>query len=148
MSDKFEVLEYSLGDCSKITPRGFYNTGENFVLKTDTMYKSGQALMWTIKLNGEIVAVLGLTLIYSGVAEAWSLTSELVNKCPKSYFKAVKHLLEATQKELNIHRFQMHIRSELFYLHRWAKKIGFKPEGELKKFGPDKSDHHIYARVI
>jgi hypothetical protein len=93
------------------------------------------------------VAILGLIQTWPGVAEVWSVASEDVRQAPISYTRQVKRLMEEFAGNLKIHRLQMTVRRDYREGSHWAAVLGFRNEGILRQYGPDKSDYLMFARV-
>lgn len=108
--------------------------------------KRGMAL--TGFFGTDVVAIIGLIPFWSGVADAWAVTSPLVDKMKLSFHRAVckgfKEVLECN----NLHRVQAAVHVKHVQSQKWLKALGFVDEGLMRKYGPDGGDYHRYARVI
>jgi hypothetical protein len=107
--------------------------------------KNGGA--YTLLSPDGVVAISGVFPLWPGVGSAWSLTSDLVKKYPKSYYKATKQFLEAIISDWNLHRVQASTLAENGIACNWLRHLGFEVEGTMKKYGPDRADHIMFARV-
>ena len=94
-----------------------------------------------------IVCIEGVSPIWPGVAVAWSLTSDLIFKYPKSYYKATKQFMAAIIEDWKIHRLQATTYADDQVACNWLKHLGFEREGVMRSYGPDRSDHIMYAKV-
>ena len=74
---------------------------------------------------------------------AWALIAEDIGKDLYHMHKAVKRFLEGTP----IIRVEMSVNYNFDPGHRWARMLGFKAEGVMRKYYPDGSDAIMYARV-
>jgi RimJ/RimL family protein N-acetyltransferase len=50
--------------------------------------------------------------------------------------------------DMELHRLQFVIDESNFLAIRWAKALGFVEEGLMRQYGPDKSNHFMYARYF
>lgn len=101
----------------------------------------------SVFIGDEPVAVVGIIQNWPGVAEAWSVASESVRKAPVSYTRQVKRMLSEYESKLKLHRVQMTVRREYVEGIHWAEVLGFRSEGVLRGFGPDRADYVMFARV-
>lgn len=111
------------------------------------LYNDPNAHLRSILVEGECVAILGLIVNWKGMAEVWSVASEAVRKAPVSYTRTVKRLLDEHTRLLGLHRVQMTVRRSYREGIHWAEVLGFRSEGVLRGFGPDKADYLMFARV-
>jgi hypothetical protein len=58
-----------------------------------------------------------------------------------------RRIRKAMDDAEGVRRFQMSVRADFGPGIRWAKLLGFEPEGVLSKYGPDGADHILYAKV-
>lgn len=99
--------------------------------------------MW----GGNVVAVVGVILLWNGVGEGWAMTSDLVPRVAKSFHRAVLVGLNRIWNEYNLHRVQLVVHDRNIVSQRWVKRMGFEFEGILIKYGPDGSNYYRYART-
>ena len=103
---------------------------------------------FTIVINDDLVACAGVYPVWDGLGEAWFLASHRIFKNPITVSKAVRQGLKKIMDENNYHRVQAHVNGEWSNARRWAKLMGMKEEGVMKKFSPDKIDFIRFAKVI
>lgn len=94
-----------------------------------------------------VVCIEGVAPIWPGVAGAWSLTSDLIFKYPKAYYKATKQFMAAIVTDWKIHRLQATTCADDAVACNWLRHLGFKQEGVLKSYGPDRADHIMFSKV-
>lgn len=148
MRDDFRVEGYRNGDVFKVEQKDLHKSEFELAERVNAQAVDKNSHVYTCFYKSKPIAVIGGTQIYPGVMDLWSVTSPHVFKCPITFFKTVFRLIEIGRIDFNIHRYQMLIKSDILYLHKWAVKLKFKSEGILKQFGPDKSDYNIYARIF
>lgn len=108
---------------------------------------SGPALS-LIDFEGNVVACAGLAMApWRGVAEAWLLTSDLIENYPLSFCKAVAFGLDRLITEFKLHRVQAHVAADNEAAIRFIMRFGFVEEGFCGRYGPDGMDCFRFARV-
>jgi hypothetical protein len=99
-------------------------------------------------VNDEFVACAGITLMWSGVGEAWAVVTPKIKKYPVFFHKEVTRKLNTLIKKHKLHRVQATVFAEFQKGKRWAERLGFKAEGIMHKYDPEGLDHIRYAKVI
>lgn len=105
---------------------------------------------WCVSLKdneGNLGAIVGLSILRKGVALGWAVTTNHLLEKPIAYTRRMLDIIREVYAWFNIHRLQIYVkcRSDLV---RWAQVLGFEIEGRMKSFGTDKSDYFIMGRVI
>lgn len=101
----------------------------------------------TAMVENKPVAMFGCVLLWRGVAEMWSIISDEARCYPKQLTIVAKEFSDIAVQSLALHRLQITVRSDEPRALRWAEFLGFKNEGLLTKYSPDKVDTYILARV-
>lgn len=92
-----------------------------------------------------IVFCCGIHNMWTGVGEIWAVFSPLAKKYPHTWIVA-KELLEINFKDYV--RLQAALDPEdCPESIRFDERLGFKPEGTLKRYGPHGEDRVMYALV-
>jgi len=94
----------------------------------------------------EIIACVGIHLMWPGTGQAWGLFSPLMKKYPMAWFE-VKRLLKEEQKKNRLRRVQAITRCDWPEAMRFLEHLGFHPEGKLEAYGPWEADSMMYALV-
>jgi len=102
---------------------------------------------YTLFCADGVIAVAGVAPILPGVGGAWMATSELVNQYPKAFFRATRDFLAAIEADWRLHRIQTTVEVGQTTQERWVSHLGFTSEGIMRRFGADRSDHRMYARL-
>lgn len=97
--------------------------------------------------HGEILAVIGGTLYWPGVATLSAIITTVMPNYPLATTKAVSHCIACAMNDLDLHRVEIQVKSSYVSGQQWAQLLGFEAEGILKKYGPNKEDYTMYARV-
>ncbi len=96
--------------------------------------------------NGPI-GIIGITLMWKGVAEVWSLLSAEAKMHPFALHRQVKKCIKIYQKELELHRIQAMSLANHKEGCRWLESLGFSLEATLMNYGHDKRPHCLYSRL-
>lgn len=103
---------------------------------------------YTYFKDNEILGCVGGHELWRGVAEVWAWLSDLVRKYPVEFTKKIRNCLDFHQEKLGLHRYQMYVRASERDAIRWAKLLGFSPEGVMHKYGIDGSNYLMMGRVM
>ena len=88
----------------------------------------------------------GVRIFWPGSGQAWALvTSDIKNYCRAHFL--VRQKLDEIIEDNDLDRVQAHVRADVPIFSRYAEYYGFKLECECKKYGPDRRDFYLYARV-
>jgi RimJ/RimL family protein N-acetyltransferase len=98
--------------------------------------------------NDKIIVAGGMKLLWEGVAEGWVMANEDVWKHPIITARAIKKNFEKAAKAKNLKRVQTAIRSDFAVGKKFAKWLGLKEEGLMRRYGFDGSDQYMYARIF
>ena len=101
----------------------------------------------TALVHGKPVAMFGCIVLWTGVAEIWSIISDDARRYPKQLTIVAKSFSDIVAQSLSLHRLQLTVRSDEPRALRWAEYLGFEIEGLMKKYSPDGADTYILARV-
>jgi hypothetical protein len=147
MKGKLKVAPYVFGDSRKIKPKKVFEGFNLINQKVEECSKDSTSLIYTFSVEGEPIAVIGASRIFEGVYEIWSVLSEKVRDHKFSFLKKVLSLLDFGHFNLGIYRYQMNVREGHPDVLKWAAALKMKCEGLMEKFGPDKANYFMFARV-
>ncbi len=102
----------------------------------------------TILHESQPIAIFGGFFIGDGNYQVWGLVSDGVKKSPIAFHKAVQLLISEWFARLSIRRMQMSVQCGYEEGWHWAKSLGFRSEGVMKKYAPDGSDCWLFARTL
>ena len=97
--------------------------------------------------DGHLVSAAGIYKVWDGVGEAWLLPSSRMLASPRRTIKAVRSFLDDISEREGFRRVQATTHADFTRGRRFLEWLGFQNEGVLRGYGPDGSDHIIYARV-
>jgi hypothetical protein len=101
---------------------------------------------WTGLIDGSVVGFAGIQIKWEGRGLGWAMLS--THLTARDFLRAhnkVREILDVAQMRLR--RIETAVRSDYEEGHRWAKALGFSPEGTMRKFTPNGYDAVLYARV-
>lgn len=97
--------------------------------------------------GGAIVFCAGIHKMWNGVGEIWAVFSPLAKKYPDTWIVARKLLTQYFSRNGYVR-----LQAALDPLNcpeaiRFDERLGFKPEGLMKRYGPHGEDQILYALV-
>uniref|UniRef100_A0A6M3IIV0 N-acetyltransferase domain-containing protein n=1 Tax=viral metagenome TaxID=1070528 RepID=A0A6M3IIV0_9ZZZZ len=100
-------------------------------------------------VGDKLVGCGGVIPMWEGVGEGW-LAVHRENSQHRELLTAlcIRELLDNIIKSANLRRVQAVIRTDFAKAILLVETLGFKREGELVEFCPDKCNAYIYARII
>ena len=105
-------------------------------------------MSFTGLVNDKPIAAGGVFHLWDGVAEGWVLATKDIYKYPVFCAKHIKQRTEIILKANKIKRLQTSVKADCDVALRFAKWLGLKEEGLMKRYGPDGSDFIRFARII
>jgi len=98
----------------------------------------------TGRLDGVIIGICGITQITSYMGEGWAYFADIM---PKGSIKVIKEIRKFIQAQKHIRRIQCTVDIQNFNALKYARVLGFKPEGILKAYGPNGHDHVMFTII-
>lgn len=92
--------------------------------------------IWTGRVNGRVVAICGVTTLYSHHAEAWSYLHH--SALPYKYWlhREVSRILHRYVRDANLWRVQAVAETANEAAGRWLEHLGFVLESVMPLYGP------------
>lgn len=106
--------------------------------------QSGPA--YTAMIDGDVVGCAGVILSWRGCGEVWSVLADEAKLYPLFLHRSVKRMLNMIIEEHELHRVQGIVINGVEKGHAWMRRLGFKSEGLMKNYTPDKDSAWRYAR--
>jgi hypothetical protein len=103
---------------------------------------------YTCWAGDKILTISGVCLLWPGVGEAAVFVSGIAPRYPVALTKVIKVYLDLIIQQHNLHRVQCAVLERFAKSVAWVRLLGFKPEGEMKWFGPNKETFIRYSRII
>ncbi len=101
----------------------------------------------TVLLHGRPAACFGSMKVWNGVEEMWCLLEERARKYRFAMTRIAIAYRDYRTIAANLHRLQLTVRCSDQRAFRWASAIGFKLEGQMRRYGPDGSDFYLMSRI-
>ena len=134
-----EVIKFHPSHLSMIELKENYVQGECPLTVMTTAF--------TLIKDGTILAILGGFPFVPGVVHFWAFISKHVRQCPLAFHKECLKILDWYEVNEKPRRMQWEVKASYDMGCRWAESLGLHREGLMKAWGPDGSDHYLYARV-
>lgn len=103
-------------------------------------------LSWSGFAGDVLVGCAGIVPIWPGRAQAWAVLADVPRRCWPAVTAHV-HLICAEAHRLGWARLETTVIDGFAAGQRWAEKCGFDAEGLMRGYGPDGTDHWLYART-
>ena len=103
---------------------------------------------YTAVLNGEVVGIGGVVVLWKGVGEAWVILSRNCQNKPIEMFLCIKRVYKALIQSCELNRIQVVVRVDFPQSIKMIEKLGFEREGLMRRYCPDGCDAYMYARIL
>lgn len=143
-----ELIQYEPSHFSLIQFRPEFAKLDGLESRLAARVRSDNSHIRTVLIDGQPSAVVGISFIWSGCAEAWAITSDNFCHRPVAVVRALKRGIDQMIRDLHIHRLQANVVQGHARNQRFACMLGFKPEAVLRHYGPDKANHILFRKVI
>lgn len=121
-------------------------SGLNWYVKDYTTQIATPEMSYSLEVDDQIIGCAGVLPVWNGVGEAWTMLSERVRKeFSLTMHREVRRIMIDVCERKKLHRLYCHVLTSYDAGHRWAKALGFKNEGTMKYFGPNKETMDRYA---
>ena len=100
---------------------------------------------YTLIQNGHIICCAGIVDMWPGVGEAWFIASNKIHENARPFIKFAKtDVMQKVIDENGLWRVQAVCKEDWPAALKFARCMGFEPEGVMRKYGPEGMD---YIRV-
>ena len=100
---------------------------------------------YTLIDHGHIICCAGLVDMWPGVAEAWFIASERIHKNPRPFIRFARQETAARIEQSELWRVQACVKVGWDKALRFANFLGYKDEGIMQQYGPNREDYHRVA---
>ena len=97
-------------------------------------------------VNGDVVAIFGVYIMWPGVAEAWSLFDPKAKRYKIAMSKGAIAFFDIITILNGLHRLQITVKKNDKRAVAWAIFLGFISEGILKGYSADQEDYYMMRR--
>ena len=133
-----DMIEFGLNDKLMDWDANFTENRIDFALA---------GLSFTLLHNNFPVCSGGIVPLWTGVAEGWVISSKRIFKTRIKASRLIKKRTDLLCAANKIWRLQTAVKSNFKTGLRFAEFLGFKNEGLMKAYGPDKTDYYRMARI-
>lgn len=103
---------------------------------------------FTLLDGEEIVAAGGVITKWPGMGELWlHVVGELDGKV-LPFCRTIRKMIERIRERGHFFRLQMNVETDRADYVKFAEFLKFQREGLMRKYGADKKDHWLYARIF
>ena len=106
---------------------------------------SGMA--FTLLCNSEPIVSGGIYPLWRGVSEGWVISSKKIFNIKTRAARLIRKRTDLLCANNNVWRLQTTVKANFKIGLRFAEFLGFKNEGLMRGYGPDKSDYYRMAKV-
>jgi hypothetical protein len=139
--------EFHVEHLASLNKREVYKAFHGLDEQYTKLSSSENVVMYTICDDDRPIAVVGANMVWPGFMMAWGILSDDIVKKPIAFTKEIKRLFDVHFEELSLYRVSMEVKADFCPGVKWMRLLGFDLEGTMKKWGPDKSDYYLFARV-
>ena len=149
MTDNFEIVPYNTQHGDEMIEFGLndklMDIDANFTENRIDFALAG--LSFTLLHNNNAVCSGGIVPLWNGVAEGWVISSKRIYKERIKASRLIRKRTDILCAANKIWRLQTAVKSNFKTGLRFAEFLGFKNEGLMKAYGPDKTDYYRMARI-
>ena len=149
MTDNFEIVPYQVQHGDDMIEFGLNDKlmdwDANFTENRIDFALAG--LSFTLLHNNNPVCSGGIVPLWTGVAEGWVISSKRIFKNRIKSARLIKTRTDILCAANKIWRLQTAVKANFKTGIRFAEFLGFKNEGVMRAYGPDKSDYLRMARI-
>ena len=149
MTDNFEIVPYNTQHGDEMIEFGLndklMDIDANFTENRIDFALAG--LSFTLLHNNNPVCSGGIVPLWNGVAEGWVISSKRIYKERIRASRLIRKRTDLLCAANKIWRLQTAVKSNFKTGLRFAEFLGFKNEGLMKAYGPDKTDYYRMARI-
>lgn len=99
-------------------------------------------------IDGErVIGCGGVARLWGRVGEAWTLFGAEIAEHPVWLHRTVRTMLRDIMDGMDLDRLQVNVLADSERNCRWVKRLGFRFEGLMERFGPNGEDYARYAMI-
>lgn len=96
--------------------------------------------------DGNVIGIMGMTFIWSGVIEVFLLPSNAAPQYALEFVRYVRRTLDNLFNDTHAHRMFTYSRADE-QTDKWMRALGFELEGTLRQHTQTGEDYRVWARV-
>tara|TARA_R110002153_G_scaffold100562_1_gene236551 strand:- start:3604 stop:4083 length:480 start_codon:yes stop_codon:yes gene_type:complete len=107
---------------------------------------SADGWSWAAIGKGKVIAVFGIRMIWTGLAEMWMVPGRDMGSHAISLVRGARAITDSALQDYGVRRLQITVKAENDTAFRFAKAMHFEVESVMTKFGPEGSDYYMMVR--
>jgi hypothetical protein len=149
VTDNFEIVPYKTQHGDDMIEFGLNDT----LMDIDASFTENRidfalaGLSFTLLHDNIPLCSGGIIPLWNGVAEGWVISSKRIFKNRIRASRLIRKRTDLLCANNKIWRLQTAVKANFKTGIRFAEFLGFKNEGLMKAFGPDKTDYYRMARI-
>ena len=147
--DKFEIVPYEIQHGNDMIEFGLNDKlmDHDATFKENRIDNAIPGLSFTLLHNSLAVCSGGIYTLWDGVAEGGVISSKRIYKNKIKSARLIRHRTDILCAANKIWRLLTAVKAYFNTGIRFAEFLGFKNEGVMQAYGPDKSDYLRMARI-
>ena len=147
--DNYRIVAYQQEHGSTMIANGLNDK----LMDLDASYEENRidaavaGMAFTLLLNNQPIVSGGIFPLWHGVAEGWVISSKRIFDVKVKAARLIKQRTDILCAANKIWRLQTTVKSNFKTGLRFAEFLGFKNEGLMRGYGPDKTDYYRMAKV-
>ena len=149
MTDSFEIVPYKTQHGDEMIEFGLNDK----LMDIDASFKENRidfamaGLAFTLLDNNVPICSGGIIPTWLGNAQGWVISSKRIFRNKVKASRLIKERTDLLCANNKIWRLQTAVKADFKIGFRFAQFLGFKNEGLMKAYGPDKTDYYRMARI-
>jgi len=147
--DNYKIVAYQKEHGSSMIASGLNDK----LMDLDASYEENRidaavaGMAYTLLLNNQPIVSGGIFPLWNGVCEGWVISSKRIFDVKIKAAKLIRHRTDILCAANKVWRLQTTVKANFKMGLRFAEFLGFKNEGLMRGYGPDKSDYYRMAKV-
>ena len=149
MTDNYRIVPYNTQHGDEMIEFGLNDK----LMDIDASFKENRidfamaGLAFTLLDNNVPICSGGIIPTWLGSAEGWVISSKRIFKNKIKAARLIRERTDLLCANNKIWRLQTAVKADFKIGVRFAEFLGFKNEGLMKAYGPDKTDYYRMARI-
>lgn len=141
-----KIMPFEVAHSMELQDSGrFPPMGENRRAYAITTFQRSRGTAFTVFEGNQILGCAGISVLWPGVGEAWTMISNEWRAKPLSLHRLIKRGL--AQFSTQFHRVELYVIAEFTEGYKWAERLGFVKEGLRKSYTSDKKDVMVFVKL-
>lgn len=120
---------------------------ERELINLDNLLVSAQSgYCWAMVIDGDVMCLLGFTVLWKGVAEVYIVPSTDLPKHPVHVIRALRKYMAIIEEQFMLRRLHTFSKED-DQTDKWMRLLGFQCEGVLVGYTANADNYRIWARI-